>query len=253
MYKINEISKIAGISTRTLRYYDDIELLKPSIVADNNYRMYSETEIDLLQQILFYKELGFPLDEIKKIINDDEFDYLQALEFHKVKLLSKREKIDRLIQTIDLTIKKERGETTMSNNEKFNAFKENLIQENEEKYGVELRDKYGDVVIENSNQRIKRMSKWQFNEANRIAEEIKLLLLTAFSTGNPQSKEAQEVCALHQKWIQFYWESYNEDHHLALVEMYTQDERFKKYYEAVIAGATEFLYQAMKYYLKKTT
>ena len=251
MYKINDISKLAGISTRTLRYYDTIGLLMPSKIADNNYRLYSEKEIDTLQQILFYKELGFSLSEIKDIVNDDNFDFLEALYFHKEKLQLKQERLSKLLETINKTIKHELGETKMSNDEKFQNLKDNLIKENEEQYGKEAKELYGEETVELSYEKMRKMSKWEFNEANRIGKEINILLARALTTKDPSSTQSKEVCALHQKWIKMYWNEYSIEAHLGLVKMYTEDERFKAYYENVGEGATAFLYEAMKLYLKK--
>lgn len=251
MYRINELSKIAGISTRTLRYYDSIGLLSPTINKKNKYRLYTETEIDLLQQILFYKELGFSLSEISNLIHDDKFSFLEALYFHKEKLVMKQKRLTNLLRTIDKTILKEKGETTMSNEDKFINLKESIINENEEKYGQEIRKRYGDDIINASSDKIRRMSKWEFNEAKRRGKEIRTKLSNALQIDDPSSKEAQEVCSLHEEWIKMYWSTYSKEAHFALVEMYTKDERFKAYYEEVGSGATEFLFKAMSIYLKK--
>lgn len=251
MYKINELSKLAGVSTRTLRYYDNIGLLSPSQIADNNYRLYTEKEIDLLQQILFYKELGFSLTEIKDIVNNDDFDFLDALNFHKEKLTLKQERLNKLLNTINQTIRKEKKEIKMTNEEKFKNLKEDMIKENETKYGFEIREKYGDTVINQSNEKMRKMSKWQMNEAKRLGEDINVKLAIALKTNNPSSIDATEVCQMHQTWIKLYWPTYSIEAHLGLVDMYTKDERFKAYYEKVGEGATEFLKEAMNIYLKK--
>lgn len=253
MYKINELSKLAGVSTRTLRYYDKIGLLSPSNIAENNYRIYSEKEIDLLQQILFYKELGFSLTDIKSILNSDKFEFLEALYYHKEKLTLKQERLNKLLYTINQTIKKEKGEIKMSNDEKFKNLKEEYISNNESAYGNEIKEEFGTDTIEASYEKIRKMSKWEFNEAHRLGKEINKLLAIALKTNDPMSEEASRVCEMHQKWIQMYWATYSTEAHLGLVDMYTNDERFKAYYEKVGEGATEFLKQAMNIYLKKIT
>ena len=83
-YSINELAELSGISTRTLRYYDEINLLSPSRVANNNYRVYRDKDVTLLQQILFYKELGLSLDEIKNILKVEEYDEIKTLNHHLV-------------------------------------------------------------------------------------------------------------------------------------------------------------------------
>lgn len=96
-YSIKKLSEIAGVSTRTLRYYDEIGLLKPARVSSSGYRIYGKKQVDILQQILFYKELGMSLDEIKEIIQNPNFDRINALKEHKIKLLEKRKQIDMLL------------------------------------------------------------------------------------------------------------------------------------------------------------
>ena len=132
-YSIQSLSKMAGVSTRTLRYYDEIGILKPARIASSGYRVYSEKEVDLLQQILFYKELGIELKVIKQILSSPSFDILKALYSHKEGLLKKRAQIDLLIENVQKTIdSKERGKK-MANKDKFNGFKKELIDKNTEK------------------------------------------------------------------------------------------------------------------------
>ena len=128
-YTILKLAHLAGISTRTLRYYDEIDLLKPARMSSSGYRIYSQKEVDQLQQILFYKELGVGLDEIKQIINNPQFDDMQALQDHYQKLLEKRKQIDTMIETVQLTIQSRKGEIKMTDKQKFEGLKKQLIEE----------------------------------------------------------------------------------------------------------------------------
>ena len=121
-YSIKEMSQIAGVSTRTLRYYDEIDLLKPSSVTDSGYRYYGEHEVMLLQQILFYRERGLELGNIKKIIYEEDFDILQPLEEHLQELQHRKIHVEKMIEVLTQTISSMKGEITMSNKEKFAAF-----------------------------------------------------------------------------------------------------------------------------------
>ena len=109
-YTINKVAKISGVSTRTLRYYDEIGLLKPKRINSSGYRIYSQNEIDKLQQILFYKELDLPLNCISEIMNNRDFDSKNALYEHKENLLKRKNKIDIMLKTIDKTIRSLEGE-----------------------------------------------------------------------------------------------------------------------------------------------
>ncbi len=251
MYKINELSKLANVSTRTLRYYDTIGLLSPALVGENNYRLYTSKEVDLLQQILFYKELGFSLKKIRSIIYTDDFDFLVALNYHKRQLIMKKNRLNKLLETIDKTIEKEKGERNMSDNEKFINLKEKLINENNEKFGDELEELYGRETITTSHDKLRKMSRWELEHADKLRNDINQQLSIALATGNPKSVQAMKVCKMHQEWIKLYWNTYTIEAHLSLTEMYTSDSRFREYYEKSGKGATDFLFAAMKEYLKK--
>ena len=108
-YTIKKLAELAGVSTRTLRYYDQIGLLKPSEVNENNYRIYDEKNVNKLQQILFYRALDFPLNRIQKLINDPNFSRLQALKEQQLLLKSKRDELESLLTNIDATIKDFQG------------------------------------------------------------------------------------------------------------------------------------------------
>ncbi|MGL5694872.1 MAG: MerR family transcriptional regulator, partial [Peptostreptococcaceae bacterium] len=143
-YTIKKLAVIAGISVRTLRYYDEINLLKPCKINSSGYRIYGEKEVELLQQILLYKSMGMSLLEIKSLIHDPSFDVCKALENHYDDLINKKNEIEKLITTVKKTILYKKGEIEMSNKEKFEGFKQGKIDENEAKYGSEIREKYGD-------------------------------------------------------------------------------------------------------------
>ena len=161
-YTINNLSKLAGVSTRTLRYYDEIGLLKPKRISTSGYRIYGEDEVNLLQQILFYKELDLSLEKIRSIVNSEDFDCVAALYEHKKNLLERQKQIEKLLNNVDKTLLSLKGEEEMSNREKFEGFKKDIIQNNEEKYGKEIRKKYGDEKVNESNKNnIKKVKEYE--------------------------------------------------------------------------------------------
>lgn len=109
-YTVQKLARIAGVSTRTLRYYDEIGILKPARINSSGYRIYGENEVNKLQQILFYKELGVNLESIKQIVTSPYFDRAKALKEHRHKLLEKRLQLDLLIENVDKTITTMEGE-----------------------------------------------------------------------------------------------------------------------------------------------
>lgn len=253
IYTINRLAKLSGVSTRTLRYYDEIGLLKPERNPDNGYRTYAEHQIDLLQQILFYRELGFSLDEIKKILNAPDFDRQQALKDHLTALQYKKEQIETLIGTVTKTLCSLKGETAMEDQEKFEGFKQGLLDENERKYGAEIRAKYGNDAVDASNDKFKSMEEEQWKNAENTRRQINELLKAALKEGDPCGEAAQKACALHQEWLCQFWRSgtYSKEAHRSLGEMYAADERFKAYYEENAGlGAAEFFRDAIREYCR---
>lgn len=244
-YTINKLSKLAGISSRTLRFYDEIGLLKPKRINSSGYRIYGENEVNKLQQILFYRELDLKLDSIKEILNSDDFDELSALRDHQNKLLEKKKHIDLLIANVENTIKYKEGNIKMSDKEKFEGFKDNLIQENEKKYGNEIREKYGDDSVNKSNKKFKGMSEKDYNLMEEMSKEILIKLKEAFKTSDPTSELAQEVADLHKKWLSFTWSNYSKEAHRGLAQMYVDDERFTEYYDKEQPGLALFLRDAI--------
>jgi len=251
-YSINKLSKLAGISTRALRYYDEIGLLSPKRISSNEYRVYGQNEVDLLQQILFFRELGVPLDEIKKILWSKEYDGISALQEHLSALKVKREQIELLIANVEKTIAASKGELAMSDKEKFEGFKRNLIAENEKKYGKEIREKFGAAIINGSNDKMMGLTAEKYEEAQKLSEEIKSLLKTAFEQGAPSSELAQKVCTLHKKWLGYFWSHYSKEAHLGLAHFYVEDPRFKKYYDDIAVGCAEFLSNAIQIYCEQS-
>jgi DNA-binding transcriptional MerR regulator len=247
-YSGNKLTKISGVSARTLRYYDEIGLLKPRRVASSGYRIYGERELDILQQILFYRELDFPLDNIKKILYAPDFNVETAFQNHLESLLQKRDRLDRLIDNVTKSISNKKGEIRMADSEKFEGFKQSLIDKNEKKYGREIREKYGDEVVDKSNERLKGMSQKQYENGEELRLEFERTLKSAFEQNDPASETAQTACDLHRQWLMLFYPAYDKDYHKALGEMYVTDERFRANYDKLGDGCTEFLRDAINIY-----
>lgn len=249
-YNINELAKLAGLSTRTLRYYDIIGLLSPHRNHDNGYRVYTSAEADRLQQILFYRELGMPLEEIKAVLTSDGYDRLTALQGHLASLNSKKAQIELLIATAQKTIVAAKGEITMNDQEKFEGFKQKIVSENETKYGKEVRKKFGDESMDASNAHILSWTQAQYDHAQALSDELNACLKAAFEQGDPAGELAQKTCALHKQWLCLYWKDYSKQTHLGLAQAYVDDPRFKAYYDAIAPGCAQFLHDALAIYCK---
>ena len=241
---------MAGVSTRTLRYYDEIGLLAPLRISSSGYRIYGEEEINKLQQILFYREFDLPLDKITSLLQTRGNDREKMLREHRQKLLAKRDQIDQMLQTIEKSIAETKGMMRMKDTEKFKGLKEKTLKTNEEKYGKEIREKYGDEVVEESNRKFRGQSQEVYEKAERLAQEILEKLYAVMEVKDPGSREAQEVAALHKEWISLYWPTYTKEAHRGLAQMYVEDDRFRAYYDKEKEGAAEFLRDIINIFTK---
>lgn len=247
-YTVQQLAKTAGISCRTLRYYDEIGLLKPARLTSSGYRIYGPKEVDRLQQILFYRELGVSLEQIREIINDPSFDSLTALREHRVKLLEKKQQLELLINNVEKTIAQYEGRIIMTDQEKFEGFKQKLIDENEAKYGKEVREKYGDEAVDKSYRKMKEMTQEQYAEFEKLGQMVLDTLKEAMAAGDPASELAQKAADLHRQWLCFTWDNYSKEAHAGLAQMYVNDERFAAYYDRIKPGAAKFLRDAVLVY-----
>ena len=250
-YSIQELSHMAGVSARTLRYYDEIGLLKPAGKAQSGYRFYGEREVNLLQQILFYRERGLRLEQIGQILYRSDFDALEAMQEHLQELLAQKQRTEILIEAVKKTISSMKGENSMKNEEKFAAFKQKLVDENEARYGQEIREKYGDEKIDDSNRKMMNMTEAEFDDFQKLEVEINSRLQHAvLNQKDPKGQEGKEIALLHQRWIQHAWPKYSAKAHRGLVDMYLADERFTSYYDKEVAGCAAFLNRAVKHWIE---
>ena len=249
-YTIKDVCRISGQSARTIRFYDKIGLLTPEKIRSNGYRIYTERQLDILQQILFYRELDMELEQIKKIIYDENFDAKSALNSHIAALRLKRERIDGIIASAEKTLLTLDGGYTMSQNEKFEAFKKNLVDENMEKYGNEIVEKYGQEAVDKSHEILLNMTEKDYKDIEELTEDLNSAIKIAFEKGDPAGEEAQLMCQLHKKWLTFYWGKYEPQMHMGVAEMYVCDERFTAYYDKIAPGCAVFLRDAVKVFVE---
>lgn len=230
-----------GISVRTLHHYDEIGLLCPDEVTDSGYRLYSERNLDDLQQILFYRELDVPLKKIKEIMSRPSFDQVEALQSHRSMLSDKRNQLNEMICTIDKTLRFKKGEIQMSNQEKFAGFDFSGWNKHEQ----EARDRWGDEVVDKATANVAGNEKEMGEEMNHIYRE-----LAAIRHLDPTSKEAQEAI---EKWFTFLNKigTYSLEAFAGLGEMYVTDDRFKENIDQFGECLAAFMREAMSEYARE--
>ena len=222
-YTIQKLAELAGVTTRTLRWYHRIGLLTPSRIGENGYRYYGGAEVDRLQQILFYRALGVELARIGAILDDPSFDRLDALRGHLAALEREEGRIQELIHTVKRTILSEERNEFMSDEAKFEAFKRRAVEENEARYGAEIREKYGDEEAERASRDILDLTPERYQSWKDTGEAIQRKLEEAVRSGADPAGEAGR----------------------ALAELYVQDERFTAYYDKSVPGCARFLRDAV--------
>ena len=246
-YGIKELSQMAGVSPRTLRYYDAIGLLKPSRVTEAGYRYYGQPEVAALQQILFYRERGFELKTIQKILHDPNFDMLQAMEEHLLALEDQKAATEALIQTVKKTIQSMKGAYDMSDKERFRGLKEKLVAENETAYGPEARQKYGSSQVDGANRKLLGLSEEQFAKWQDLEGEILRRLEEGVRAGiRADSAEAEQIAQLHREWLSLSVPNYSAPMHRGIAAMYIADERFTAYYDRNTPGCAQLLHDAVQ-------
>jgi len=247
-YTVQKLARLAGISTRTLRYYDEIGLLKPGRMTESGYRIYGEEQVNRLQQILFYRELGCSLEMIREILQSPDFDEITALRQHRAQLIDRRKQLDALIRNVEMTIASREGRITMSDKQKFEGFKKQLVEDNERQFGEESRQRYGDYAVDQSNRKLLNMTEEQYEEMKQVEAEFKQTLAKAHKIGDPAGELAQKAADLHRKWLSFNWPTYSKEAHLGLAQMYVDDERFAHFFGDQQPGAATFLRDAVRIY-----
>lgn len=251
-YNISQLSKLSGVSARTLRYYDEINLLHPSRTNEAGYRFYGDKEVNLLQQILFYRERGLSLEKIRFILYDENFDMLKALNEHLTELENRRERLSKLIDTVKDTIASVKGEFIMCDSEKFEAFKKDVVDQYEKLYGEEARKKYGDSEVDMAVNKVLSLSKGDYEKFQTLGKKVMEVLKAAvISKASPESETGRSVASLHKEWLGYSWKDYTEQKHKGVVSLYVQDERFKKYYDREQDGCADFLLAAVDFWAEK--
>lgn len=242
-YTVNQLAKIAGISVRTLHHYDAIGLLRPARAEANGYRRYGETELLKLQQVLFFRELEFPLDEIRRILSSPDFDLRAALADQRKLIGLKKKRLDGLIGTIDRTIRRLNRRITMDDKDLYGDFSKDEM----DAYAKEAKERWGHTdAYRQSTERFKKMTKADLarikDEGDRLMKEI-----VARRSEGPASAAMQALIARHYDALRTWYEP-DLAMYRGLGDMYVADPRFTAYYEKYAPGLATFMRDAMHAY-----
>jgi MerR family transcriptional regulator, thiopeptide resistance regulator len=240
MFTVKQISKLAGVTPRTLRHYDAIDLLKPSQIGKNGYRYYDEDSLLRLQQILFYRELDLGLEDIKEIVSRRDFDVMGALQSHKAALRNQVSRLNKLIKTVDKTLKYLKGEKLMSSRDLFYGFSE----EEQEKFARDAGQLYDPDTVNASN---KKWISYSAAEKERIMAEGNVIYIDLIAA-IPRGVADQPVQALIGRWhkhIEYFWMP-EDDQLIALANGYYDDPRFKANFDKMDPRLARFMAEAVK-------
>lgn len=250
-YTVQKLARLAGVSPRTLRFYDQCGLLRPARVNASGYRIYGQAQVRRLQQILFYRELGMGLQAIAITIDGEDFQPLAALQAHLEALQARQAHTARLIETVKRTMEQEQGGRPMTDEEKFQGFKEKLIRDNEAQYGQEIRETYGQEALEAGNAKMMNLTREAYDAMQALGAEILQKLEAAVVAGqDPASQAGEEIARLHRAWLGYTWGRYSPQAHRGLGDLYLGDARFTAYYDKGVPGCARFLRDAIHAWAK---
>lgn len=242
IYTVQQLAKLAGVSVRTLHHYDQIKLLSPVRQA-NGYRQYAEAELLKLQQILFFRELDFPLEDIKRIMSDSKFNMKTALDDQKKMLELKKKRLSGLIKTIEKTMLKITNQTTMNDDQLYGSFSNDEVDQ----YAAEAKQRWGNTeAYKQSQERVKKMGKEGMQKVKEAGEQLCRELADSMNL-SPADEKVQALVQRHFDGLRAFYEPSLEMYR-NLGEMYVDDTRFTAYYDKFAPGLAVFLRDAIRVY-----
>lgn len=242
VYTVKQLADLAGVSRRTLHYYDEIGLLTPSQKAENGYRYYDDEAVLRLQQILFFRELGLSLEEIRTAVDAPDFDVVQSLQSHRQALVQKAERLDSLIQTIDKTINHLEGQNDMSTQEFFTGFDE----ETQKAYEKEAAERWDPDEVKATSQRWNNYSAAQQKQIMAEGNAVYTDLLAVMDKG-VDSPEVQQIIGRWHQHMRYFYEP-SVERLRGLGWGYENDPAFSAFYEKMNPDMPQFIHQAIDYY-----
>lgn len=249
VYTVTNLAKISGVSVRTLHWYDEVGLLKPAYYGSNGYRYYEEEQLLVLQQILFFKELGFELKQIQSVLRRSDFDKMVALSSHRKVLQKGLERTKQLIKTIDKTIEHLKGTKKMKEQEMYYGFSKEK-QAEYEKQIIERFGEQGKTHTEESKVNVKNWSKADWGNSGKEFDSICKKLTSLLEKGTKaHAKDVQTVIRSHYQWLKRFWTPTKDSY--AGYGQFIEETELRKAYEVYHSKLPNFIAEAIQIFAKR--
>lgn len=247
IYTVKQLSDLSGVSTRTLRFYHQTGLLVPDHVGENGYRYYKEEQALMLQQILFFRELGFKLQKIQEIVSSNSFDKLTSLISHKATLTSNIERTKSLINTIDKTIEHITGKVKVSSKELYSGF-DKINQAEYDKYLIKTHGEIANSFIAESKERTKGWEKDDFIRVRNLHDQLYREFVVAMNEGFESSSfEVQKLVKRHYELVKIFYTPTKKTY-ATLAKTYCDHSDFRSYFDSFNLELAEFLAQGIRHF-----
>jgi MerR family transcriptional regulator, thiopeptide resistance regulator len=241
-YSVGQVADLAGVTVRTLHHYGQIGLLDPGNRSSSGYRLYSDGDLQRLKHIMFYRELGFSLDEIATILDDPGADTGAHLRRQRQLLIDRINRLTAMVAAVDKEMEAFTMGIQLTPEEKFEVFGPDYSED----YEVEAEQRWGDTdAWKQSQQRTAKLTKQQWIEIREAGDDLNRRLAAAMNSGAaPSSSEAMDLAEEHRRSIETFYDC-SPEMHRHLGDMYVQDERFTRTYEQVAPGLAQWLRDAI--------
>ena len=239
---VGQVAEVAGVTVRTLHHYDALGLLTPGARSEAGYRLYEDADCERLQEILFYRELGFGLREINVILRDPEYDRAGALRQQRDLLVVRKDRLQTMIGAVETALDAHEKGITMTKEEMFEVFGDF----DPEAYEAEVEERWAGPALEQSKRRTKTYGKDQWKEAIAEGESITAELAERLRAGDaPENVAAMDLAEQHRQHCCRWFYECSHEMHAGLGDMYVADPRFTEYYEKYAPGLAEFVRSAI--------
>jgi MerR family transcriptional regulator, thiopeptide resistance regulator len=241
-YSVGRLADLSGVTIRTLHHYDEIGLLSPGGRSDAGYRVYEDSDLERLQRILFYRELGFTLKEISTIIDDPNTDSMGHLRRQRGLLVKRMERLSAMVDAVDYEMEARKMDIKLTPEERFEVFGDFRPEDHAE----EAERRWGDTdSYKESNRRVSKYTKEDWLTLKAEAEDVQNRLAAVFESGlAPDNEEAMAAAEAHRQHISRWFYECTYEIHRGLTDMYVSDERFRSNYDMQSPGLAAYIKEA---------